>query len=221
MTNLSEQKKINNRKMKVLVACEYSGRVRDAFIKRGHDAMSCDLLPTTSSGPHYQGDVRDIFHEQWDLLIAHPPCTYLCSSGLHWNTRRPERKILTEQAVEFARIFIDGTETQHIPLKAVENPIGCLSKLVRPPDQIIQPNWFGDDASKSTCLWLQGLLPLKPTQPCYPRLVFNNGKWAMRWANQTDSGQNNLPPSDDRWALRSETYPGIADAMAEQWGLYE
>lgn len=101
----------------------------------------------------------------------------------------------------------------------MENPIGCLSKLVRSPDQIIQPNWFGDDASKSTCLWLQGLPPLEPTNLTYPRIVFNNGKWAMRWANQTDSGQNNLPPSNDRWALRSETYPGIADAMAEQWGV--
>jgi hypothetical protein len=204
---------------KVLIACEYSGRVRDAFLARGHDAVSCDLLPTDSPGPHHQGDVRDILADRWDLVIAHPPCTYLSSSGLHWNTRgvlvdgRP-RAELTEEAVEFARMFIDGPETAHIPLRAVENPVGCLSSRVRKPDQIIHPHQFGDDASKSTCLWLVGLPPLVPTKLIPPRIV--GGK--KRWANQTDSGQNRLGPSEDRWKVRSQTYAGIAGAFAAQWG---
>ena len=197
--------------MKVLVACEYSGAVRDAFIAMGHDAMSCDLLPTEKPGPHYQGDVRDVLYEDWDLLIAHPPCTYLCSSGLHWNTRRPERAVLTEDAIKFACLFIDAA---HIKKRVVENPVGRLSSRVRRPEQIIQPYQFGHDASKSTCLWITGLLPLLHTEYVPPRIV--NGK--KRWANQTDSGQNNLPPSEDRWKIRSETYAGIAAAMAQQWG---
>lgn len=231
--------------MRVLVACEYSGRVRDAFIEQGHDAMSCDLLPTDSPGPHYQGDVRDILPEQWDLVIAHPPCTYLCSSGLHWNTRgrlvdgRP-RAELTEEAVAFARMFIDGPETAHIPRRAVENPIGCLSTRVRKPDQIIQPWQFGHDASKSTCLWLHGLPVLRPTciyenewackcghrfpgvlgaYGC-PNCCGESGKARPVYGNQTNGGQNKLPPSEDRWKIRSETYPGIAQAMAIQWGQY-
>jgi len=205
--------------VKVLIACEYSGAVRDAFIRAGHDAMSCDLLPTDVAGPHYQGDVRDILHEPWDILIAHPPCTYICSSGLHWNKRgvlvdgRP-RADLTDEAVAFARMFIDGPETAHIPRRAVENPIGCLSSRVRKPDQIIHPHQFGHDASKATCLWLQGLPKLAHNKIVEGRMV--NGR--ARWANQTDSGQNKLPPSDDRWKIRSETYAGIAEAMALQWG---
>lgn len=196
--------------MKVLVACEYSGTVRDAFLKRGHDAVSCDLLPTDRSGPHYQGDVLDIIKDGWDLMIAHPPCTYLCSSGLHWNSRTPGRADKTEEAIEFVRLLMAA------PIKrwAIENPIGCLSKRIRKPDQIIQPWQFGHDASKATCLWLNGLLPLRSTSIIDPRIV--NGK--KRWGNQTDSGQNKLPPSDDRWKIRSETYQGIADAMADQWG---
>jgi hypothetical protein len=200
--------------LKVLVACEFSGTVRDAFRAHGHDAMSCDLLPTEREGPHYCGDVRDVLGQQWDLLIAHPPCTYLSSSGLHWNKRTPGRAKLTEQAIEFARMLIDAT---HIPFRAVENPIGCLSTRVREPDQILQPWQFGEDASKATCLWLHGLPRLRPTQFHPPRLVVQNDKWAMRWANQTDSGQNNLGPADDRWAERSKTYHGLAQAMAEQW----
>ena len=205
--------------MRVLVACEFSGTVRDAFRKLGHDAVSCDLLPTEREGPHYLGDVRDILGESWDLLIAHPPCTYLSSSGLHWNKRgrlvdgRP-RADLTDEAVEFARMFI---EAKHIRFRAVENPIGCLSTRVREPDQILQPWQFGADASKATCLWLDGLPPLKPTEFSKPRLVVVNDKWVMRWANQTDSGQNALGPSEDRWAARSVTYSGIAEAMATQW----
>lgn len=208
--------------MKVLVACEFSGTVREAFRALGHDAMSCDLLPTEQPGPHYVGDVRDVLGDAWDLLIAHPPCTYLSSSGLHWNTRgvivdgRP-RAALTEDAVEFARLLIDA---QHIPFRAVENPIGCLSTRVRKPEQILQPWQFGEDASKSTCLWLHGLPPLEPTDFCAPRLVVHNNKWVMRWANQTDGGQNKLGPSDDRWAERSKTYSGIANAMAKQWSAH-
>jgi len=196
--------------MKVLVACEFSGTMRDAFIARGHDALSCDLLPTEKPGPHYQGNVLDIIGSGWDLLIAHPPCTYLTSSGLHWNTRRPERAELTNEAVQFVLALASAP----IPRICIENPIGCLSTRYRKPDQIIQPWQFGHDASKSTCLWLNGLMPLRPTEMIEPRIV--NGK--KRWSNQTDSGQNKLGPSPDRWALRSLTYPGIADAMATQWG---
>lgn len=204
--------------MKVLIAMESSGITRDAFLALGHDAMSCDLQETEVPGPHYKGDVRDVLHEYWDLLIAHPTCTFLSSSGLHWNTR-PEgiainRAGLTEDAIKFARMFIDGPETAHIPKRGVENPIGCLSSRVRKPDQIIQPHQFGDDASKATCLWLVGLPLLVPTQHVAPRMVGN----LKRWANQTDSGQNKLAPSADRWKLRSKTYPGIAKAWATQWG---
>lgn len=209
-------------KLRILIACESSGATRDAFIALGHDAMSCDLLPTVVPGPHYQGDVREVLHEAWDMVIAHPTCTYLSSSGLHWNTR-PEgiainRAGMTEDAIAFARIFIDGPETAHIPRRAVENPIGCLSSRVRKPDQIIQPHQFGDDASKATCLWLHGLPKLKPTVPVAPRLVESKGKVYKRWANQTDSGQNKLGPSADRWRIRSVTYAGIANAFASQWG---
>lgn len=196
--------------MKVLIACEYSGRVRDAFLALDHDAMSCDLLPTDVAGPHYQGDVRDVLHDGWDLMIAHPPCTYLASSGLHWNTKRPERAQQTEEALAFVRLLLDAP----IPRIALENPIGCISSRIRKPEQVIQPYWFGDDASKATCLWLKNLPPLRPTKLIEGRIV--NGK--CRWANQTDSGQNRLGPSEDRWKKRSETYQGIAEAMAAQWG---
>ncbi len=198
--------------MRVLIACEFSGTVRDAFLQRGHYALSCDLLACESqaSGDHYQGDVRDILDHGWDLMIAHPPCTYLCSSGLHWNKRRPGRQVLTEEALEFVSLLLDAP----IPRIALENPVGCISTRIRPYDQAIQPYQFGHDASKKTCLWLKNLPPLRPTQFIEPRIV--NGR--SRWSNQTDSGQNKLPPSADRWAIRSETYPGIAEAMANQWG---
>ena len=195
--------------MRVLVACEYSGTVRDAFLKAGHDAISCDLLPTDVAGPHYQGNVMDIIDQGWDLMIAHPPCTYLCSSGLHWNKRRPERAKQTEDALDFVRLLLAAP----ISKIALENPIGCISTRIRPPDQTVQPWQYGHDASKATCLWLKGLPPLRPTGFVEPRTV--NGKF--RWANQTDSGQNRLPPSADRWKIRSETYSGIADAMVSQW----
>lgn len=212
--------------MNILIACEYSGAVRDAFRRRGHNAVSCDLLPTDVPGPHHQGDVRAILHHPWDAVIAFPDCTYLCGSGWHWVARgrieadgRPRMAHVTE-ALAFARLFMDGPETAHIPRRAVENPVGRLSTLVRKPDQIVQPHQYGDDASKATCLWLAGLPKLTPTNPVAPRLVEwprGSGKVAKRWANQTDSGQNVLGPSDDRWKIRSATYPGIAEAMAQQW----
>jgi hypothetical protein len=196
--------------MKVLVACEYSGTVRDAFRAAGHDALSCDLLPTDVPGPHYQGDVTDIINDGWDLMVAHPPCTYLCSSGLHWNKRRPERAQMTEDALKFVQFLLDAP----IPRIALENPIGCIGTRIRKADQTIQPWQFGHDASKSTCLWLKNLPLLTPTAVVEPRIA--NGK--KRWANQTDSGQNRLPPSEDRWKIRSETNAGIAAAMVAQCG---
>ena len=195
--------------MKVLIACESSGTVRDAFIKAGHDAMSCDILPTEKPGPHYQGDVRDVRGDGWDLLIGHPPCTYLSVSGMHWTTRGLRDPQLTEDALAFARLLMDAP----IARIAIENPVSIISSRIRKPDQIIQPYHFGHDASKKTCLWLKGLPPLRPTAFVEPRIV--DGK--PRWANQTDSGQNKLPPSADRWRMRSKTYQGIADAMAAQW----
>jgi hypothetical protein len=196
--------------MKILVACESSGTVRDAFIARGHDAMSCDLLPTDVPGPHHQGSVLDILDQGWDLLIAHPPCTYLSVSGMHWTTRGLRDPQLTEDALVFFRTLLDAP----IPRVAVENPVCIASTRIRKPDQIIQPWQFGEDASKKTCLWLRNLPPLTHTRIVNPRLV--DGK--PRWGNQTDSGQNRLAPSADRWKLRSKTYPGIARAMADQWG---
>jgi hypothetical protein len=193
--------------MRVLIACEYSGVVRDAFINAGHDAISCDLLPTEKPGPHYQCDVFDIINDGFDLMIAHPPCTYLSSSGLHWNNRVPGRKLLTEQALEFVSKLLNA----NIPMIALENPVGCISSRIRKPDQIIQPWHFGHDASKKTCLWLKGL----------PLLIGTNcleGDAKTRRANQTASGQNKLGPSPNRWKQRSRTFQGIANAMANQWG---
>lgn len=193
--------------MRVLVACEFSGIVRDAFIKRGYDAMSCDLLPTETPGTHYQGDVLTILDDGWDLMIAHPPCTYLAVSGARWFKDRQKEQA---EALQFVQDLFDA------PIKkiALENPVGIISTRIRKPDQIIQPYEFGHDASKKTCLWLKGLPKLIGTKYIEPRLI--NGK--KRWSNQTDSGQNRLPPSEDRGKKRSKTYPGIADAMADQWG---
>lgn len=196
--------------MKVLVACEYSGRVRDAFLALGHEALSCDLLPSDSPGPHYEGDVKDVLYEGWDLLIAHPPCTYLSVSGMHWTTRGLRDPKLTEDALDFVRLLMQAP----IPRKCIENPVSVISSRIRKPDQIVHPYQFGHDASKKTCLWLENLPKLIPTQLIEPRVV--NGK--MRWGNQTDSGQNKLAPSKDRWKVRSETYMGLAQAMAQQWG---
>lgn len=222
------------RRLNVLVACEYSGTVRDAFIAAGHRAMSCDLLDTDVPGPHYKGDVRDVIDDGWDIMIAHPPCTYLCSSGLHWNGRTPGRANLTEDALAFVRYLLRAK----IPHKALENPIGCISTQIRKPNQTIQPWQFGHDASKSTCLWTHGLPRLKYTEIIEPRwvccgsvLLAGVGKYGCpncngeksakpRWSNQTNSGQNKLGPSDERWKIRSETYSGIARAMAHQWGSF-
>lgn len=223
--------------MRVLVACEYSGAVRDAFLRHGHDALSCDLLPTDSPGPHHQGDVSELLDDGWDLMIAHPPCTYLSSSGMHRTTRGLRDPQLTEDALDFVRLLMDAD----IPKIAIENPVGCISTRIRKADQYIQPWWFGHDASKKTGLWLKNLPLLKPTEYIEGRMVCcgvtldaavgkygcpnccgdNAGKIKYRWANQTDSGQNRLPPGEDRWKKRSVTYAGIAEAMATQWGAEE
>jgi hypothetical protein len=217
--------------MRVLIACEYSGTVRDAFIARGHEAMSCDLLPTEKPGPHYQGSVTDIINDGWDLMVAHPPCTYLSVSGMHWTTRGLRDPQLTEGALAFVRSLMDAS-IEHI---AIENPVSVISSRIRKPDQIINPYQFGHDASKKTCLWLKNLPRLQPTQRIEPRwfccgveLPAGMGKYGCvncegektarpRWGNQTASGQNNLGPSEDRWKIRSATFQGIADAMAQQW----
>lgn len=199
--------------MRVLVGCEYSGRVRNAFREAGHDAWSCDLLPSEDdSSFHVQGDVLPLLGQGWDLGIFHPPCTYLAVSGLHWNKRDPARAAKTEEALDFVRALMSAP----IERIAVENPVSCISSRIRKPDQIIQPYEFGEDASKKTCLWLKNLDLLTPTQMVAPRLV--DGK--PRWSNQTDSGQNRLGPSEDRWKERSRTFLGVAKAMAEQWGRY-
>ncbi len=201
---------MDSKPMRVLVACEYSGTVRDAFRRAGHDAMSCDLLPTEAPGPHCQGDVRDVLDDGWDLMVAHPPCTYLSVSGMHWTTRGLRDPQLTEDALTFVRLLLEAP----VPRIALENPVSVISSRIRKPDQIVQPWMFGHDASKKTCLWLKGLPRLVPTAIVAPRIV--NGR--KRWGNQTNSGQNKLPPSEDRWKIRSATYQGIADAMADQWG---
>lgn len=204
--------------MQVLVACEVSGRVRDAFIERGHDAYSCDLLPAQGKYPekHIQANAIQVAHcRKWDLMIAHPECTYLSSSGLHWNQRTPGRCVQTRDAIIFAEILWKAD----IDKICIENPVGCLpthSNLMK-YTQIIQPYEFCEDASKATCLWLKNLPDLRPTGYFAPRITKDGKK---RWGNQTDSGQNKLAPSETRAAERSITYLGIADAMAEQWGAY-
>lgn len=196
--------------MNVLVACESSGVVRDAFMGKGHNAWSCDLIPADDGGLfHFTCDVREVLYKDWDLIIAHPPCTYLSVSGLHWNKRRPGRADKTKLAAAFFMLFAN----LKVPY-AIENPVCCMSTLWRKPDQIIQPYEFGHDASKKTCLWLNNLPKLKPTQYIDPRIV----EGRKRWSNQTDSGQNNLSPGSERAKERSKTFQGIADAMANQWG---
>ena len=163
--------------------------------------MSCDILPTDAPGPHYEGDVLDILDDGWDLMVAHPPCTHLAVSGAaHFHRKEKEQA----EALDFVRTLLDAP----IRMIALENPVSIISTHIRPPSQIIHPWQFGHDASKTTCLWLKNLPELYPTEIIRKR----------RYANQTESGQNNLPPSEDRWKLRSATYSGIAKAMAEQWG---
>ena len=180
--------------MKVLVACEYSGRVRDAFIAQGHDAISCDLLPTDSPGPHYQGDVTDILNNGFDLMVAHPPCTHLAVSGSrHFWRKEKEQK----EALDFVRLLMNA------PIKrwCIENPVSVISSCIRPPDQIIQPWQYGHGECKSTCLWLKNLPKLKATNIVAGR----------------EQRIHMVPPGPDRWKIRSTTYLGIAKAMALQW----
>jgi hypothetical protein len=193
--------------MKVLVACEFSGTVRDAFIARGHEAMSCDLLPSLTEGPHYQGDIRDCLDTSWDLIIAHPPCTYLTVAGNRWYS---DREDLQKEALAFVKLFADHP----CPKIAIENPIGRLSTLWRKPDQIIQPWMFGHDAGKATCLWLKGLPLLVPTNIVEVEYVtFKSGKKWSKWYYET----GNLK-GDARRNARNKTFQGIADAFADQWG---
>ena len=190
--------------MRVLIACEYSGAVRDAFIAQGHDAISCDLLPTDAPGPHYQGDVRDIIEDGFDLMVAHPPCTHLAVSGARWFK---DKQVEQAEALDFVRLLLSAP----IGKIALENPISIISSRIRKPNQIIQPWQFGNSESKSTCLWLKNLPKLIPTDVLSLPV-------SGRWSNQTPSGQNKLGPSPDRWKERSKTYHGIAEAMAQQWG---
>lgn len=182
---------------KVLVACEYSGIVREAFRAHGHDAMSCDLLETEIDGPHYQGDVRDIISDGYDLMIAHPPCTYLCLSGArYWKDRQNEQK----EAIQFVEYLLSAP----IPRIAVENPVGVLSRVIRKPDCIIHPYHFGHAESKATCLWLKNLPPLM-----MEHIIIGDIEQRIHM----------LPPSKERWKERSRTYKNIADAMSRQWGV--
>ena len=181
--------------MRVLISCEYSGRVRDAFLKRGHDALSCDLLPTDVPGPHYHGDVRELLQPgRWDLMIAHPPCTHLAVSGARWFKYKQREQA---EALAFVRLLLDAP----IPMIALENPVSVISSRIRKPDQIIQPWQFGHGETKATCLWLKNLPPLKPTEIVSGR----------------ENRVHRMPPSADRWKKRSETFAGIAEAMADQW----
>ena len=182
--------------MKVLVACEYSGTVRDAFIKKGHEAMSCDLMDTDVAGPHYKGDVFDIINDGWDLMIAHPPCTHLAVSGARWFKEKQKEQT---EALDFVRVLLNAP----IYRIALENPVSVISSRIRKPDQVIQPWQFGHGETKATCLWLKNLPLLQPTNIVEGR----------------EARIHRMPPSPDRWKERSKTYAGIAAAMAEQWGM--
>lgn len=198
--------------MRVLVACERSGVVRRAFRERGHDAWSCDLEAADDGDAHHiKGCALAAAALGWDLMIAHPPCTYLSASGLHWNARNPTRTEKTEQGL----IFVLALMNAGVPRWAIENPVSCISTRIGKPTQIIQPHQFGHDASKTTCLWLRDLPKLRPTSHVAPRMV--DGK--PRWGNQNDNGQNVLGQSKGRQCERSQTYEGIGRAMADQWGV--
>jgi hypothetical protein len=192
--------------MRVLIACEFSGIVREAFARRGHDAMSCDLLPTEIPGNHYQGDVMDIINDGWDLMIAHPPCTYLASSGARWFSGNIDRHVARQEAIDFVEWL------WYLPIDriAIENPIGFLSTMSKlaEPDQIIQPWMFGHGETKSTCLWLKNLPPLKATNIVDKRDERIHKLSALRGPGSSKTRQQD----------RSRTFPGIAEAMAEQWG---
>jgi hypothetical protein len=194
--------------MKVLVACEYSGVVRDAFNRAGHYAVSCDLLPCDSKAPgdHHQGDVAQILDNGWDLMIAHPPCTHLAVSGAKFFAQKKASGV-QDQALDFVRMLLDAP----IPKIALENPISIISTQIRKPDQIVQPWWFGHTEQKSTCLWLKGLPLLTKTNDVKETM--------MKLPKSQRERMFYLPPSPDRWKIRSQTYLGLADAMAKQWGV--
>jgi hypothetical protein len=200
--------------MRILVSCEFSGTVRDAFARRGHDAWSCDILPTERPGNHLQCDASEVLDDGWDLMIAHPPCTYLTCAGNkyfkpEYKARFPRREEQRDEAIEFVRRLMSA----NIPRIAIENPIGVLSTRIRKPDQIIQPFHFGHTDRKPTCLWLKGLPLLVHTEIVTPNIVHNrNGKTASAHHDAALS----LPP-ELRWKMRSLTYAGIAEAMADQW----
>lgn len=193
----------------ILIACEESGKVRDAFIELGYDAVSCDILPTSSPGPHIQGDVRPLLKKRWRLIIAHPPCTYLTNSGVRWLYTRPERWQQLEEGAAFFKLFLDAK----CKMIAVENPImhkHAIELVGRRHDQLIQPYHFGHTERKATCLWLKGLPPLVHT---------NDVREEMKKLPKSEAQRLfMLSPSPDRARLRSQTYSGIAKAMAEQWG---
>jgi len=194
--------------MKVLIGCEFSGTVRDAFVRHGHDAMSCDLLPTAVAGPHYEGDVFDVIDYPWDLAIFHPPCTHTAVSG----ARHFAAKCLDGRQMAGVSFFMSlWRRSRHVPRTVFEQPVSIMSRLFRRPDQIIQPHQFGHAEFKATCLWLDGVAPLVPTDPLVPPP--RDSDEARKWNRVF-----RMPPSADRWAKRSATYPGIAEAMASQWG---
>ena len=183
--------------MKILIACEYSGEVREAFRSRGHDALSCDLLPTDAPGPHYQGPVEDAIRDGWDMMIAFPPCTHLAVSGARWfKEKRADGR--QQEALSFVRMLMDAP----IDRIAIENPVSIISSQIRKPDQTIQPWQYGHGETKRTCLWLKNLPKLQPTD-------IVEGREQRIWK---------MPPSADRWKERSKTFQGIANAMANQWG---
>ena len=196
--------------MKILIACEFSGTVRDAFIKAGHDAMSCDLMPSDVPGPHYQGDIFDIINNGWDLMIAHPPCTHLAVSG----ARHFAKKIADGRQQQGIDLFMQIVNA-NIPKIAVENPIGIMSSVYKKPDQIIQPYEYGHETTKATCLWLKNLPLLKPTNIVSKGefVTFPSGKRMSKW--YAESAKN---PPKIREKIRNKTFQGIADAMANQWG---
>ncbi len=198
--------------MKILVACEFSGRVREAFRKLGHDAWSCDLLPSDDNSPyHIQGDVLERLNEGWDMMIAHPPCTYLSNAGLHYITGDSGRGIKVAEAVHF---FLQLYNAK-VPLIAVENPVGYMSTHFRKPDQIVQPFWFGEAERKATCLWLKGLPKLVPTDMVG---IKPKGTVTRKTGPKAGKKYNYYFHNGKNAHERSRTFQSIANAMAEQWG---
>ena len=205
--------------MKILIACEFSGTVREAFTKLGHDVTSCDLEPTSLPGKHYQGSVLDILNDEWDMMVAHPPCTYLTVTGNKWfkdeyKDRFPNRQQDRKDAIEFFMALVNA----NIPKIVIENPIGIMSTIYQKPSQIIQPWQFGHEASKSTCLWIKGLPLLKPTNIVSKGefVTFKSGKRMTKW--YADAAKYS---HKERAKIRNTTFQGIADAMADQWGKNE